>query len=134
MKSYEGKIVRLQSSQQVAFERLSNLEMLKEMPTEMLPKQVKSFEADCDHISVEVDMIGKVSLNIIEREPCKTIKFEANPSPIPMNMWIQLIEKNGSTYMKMTAKADIPFMLKALVGNKAKDALDKISEAIAQRL
>lgn len=134
MKSYEGKIVRLQSSQQVAFERLSNLEMLKEMPTEMLPKQIKSFEADCDHISVEVDMIGKVSLNIIEREPCKTIKFEANPSPIPMNMWIQLIEKNGNTYMKMTAKADIPFMFRAMIGNKVKDALDKISDTIAERL
>ncbi len=134
MNTYEGKIVRLQSSQQDAFERLSNLEMLSQVPTDMLPKQVKNFQADRDHISMDVDMLGQVSLNIIEREPCKTIKFEASPSPIPMNLWIQLIEKEGNTYMKMTAKAEIPFMLKALVGNKAKDALDKISEAIAQRL
>lgn len=134
MKTYEGKIVRLQSSQQVAFERLSNLEMLQAVPADMLPKQVKNFQADADHISVDVDMIGQVSLNIIEREPCKTIKFEANPSPVPMNMWIQLIEKNGNTYMKMTAKADIPLMLRPLIGNKVQDALDKISETIAQRL
>ncbi|MDO4190748.1 MAG: SRPBCC family protein [Bacteroidales bacterium] len=134
MKTYEGKIVRLQSTQQMAFERLSNLEMLNAMPKEMLPEQVKDMECDADHISFNVDKFGQISLNIIEREPYKTIKFEANPSPIQMNLWIQLIEKEGNTYMKMTAKADVPFFLNAVIGNKAKEALDKLSDSIAQHL
>ena len=82
--------------------------------------------------SVSVPPVGKVTLKIIEREELKCIKFEAENSPVPFNLWIQLLPVTETTCkMRVTVKADIPIFLKPMIGNKLKDGVDKIADVLA---
>ena len=47
-------------------------------------------------------------------------------------MWIQLKEiSDVETRMKLTIKADIPFFLKPMIGDKLEKGIDEIANAIA---
>ena len=76
--------------------------------------------------------VGNVKFKIIEREEPKTIKFAAEGSPIEINMWIQLVEKEESlTKMRLTLKADLPMMVKMMVDGKLKDGINKVADVLA---
>lgn len=86
---------------------LNNLQRLKEMIPADKITQIKSMSFDTDSCTFDVNPIGKITLRIIEREPQKTIKFVADNSPIPLNMWIQLVSLNeNETKTKITVKAN----------------------------
>ncbi|MBQ1797172.1 MAG: SRPBCC family protein, partial [Prevotella sp.] len=54
-------------------------------------------------------------------------------SPMPFNLWIQVLPVTETTSkMKLTLKADIPFMLKGMVSRPLQDGLEKIADALAQ--
>ena len=77
-------------------------------------------------------MFGTISMCIIEREEGKCIKFETRQSPVKANLWIQTLPvSSDQSKMKLTIDADIPFMLKAMVGSKLKDGVEKIADALA---
>jgi carbon monoxide dehydrogenase subunit G len=52
---------------------------------------------------------------------------------MPFNLWIQIlpVDENNSK-MKVTVKADIPFMLKAMVSGPLQDGVEKVADALAQ--
>ncbi|RHJ93397.1 polyketide cyclase [Parabacteroides bouchesdurhonensis] len=108
---------------------LSNLERIKDR----IPQdKIKDFEFDSDSCSFAVDPVGKITFQIVEREPNKTIKFTTTNSPVPLNLWIQLkqVEEND-TKMKMTIRAELNPFIKPMVSKPLQDALDKISTVIA---
>ena len=77
--------------------------------------------------------MGTISLRIIEREEPKCIKFETAQSPMPFNLWIQILPVDAQTSkMKVTVKADIPLVLKAMVSGPLQDGVDKVADALAQ--
>lgn len=85
-----------------------------------------------DSISIPASMVGTVSMTIIEREENKCIKFATDKSPVKANLWIQVLPVTDSTSkMKLTVDADIPFMLKPMIGSKLKDGIDKVADALA---
>jgi carbon monoxide dehydrogenase subunit G len=108
---------------------LSNLEKVKDR----IPQdKIKDFEFDKDSCSVSVDPVGKVTFQIIEREPCKTIKFTTVNSPVPLLMWIQLKQvAEGDTRMKLTVRADLNPLLKPMLSKPLQDGIDKIANALA---
>ena len=60
------------------------------------------------------------------------MKFESTQSPIAFNLWIQVLPVSETTSkMKVTVKADIPFMLKAMVSGPLQDGVEKIADALA---
>ena len=77
--------------------------------------------------------MGTIRLRIIEREEPKCVKFETEQSPMPFNLWIQVlpVDANNSK-MKVTVKADIPFMLKGMVAGPLQDGIEKIADALSQ--
>ena len=109
---------------------LSNLERIKDR----LPHdKISDFTFDVDSCSVTVDPVGTVTFQIIEREPNKSIKFSTTNSPVPLLMWIQLKQiAENDTKMKMTVRADLNPFIKPMVSKPLQDAIDKISEVIAQ--
>ena len=108
---------------------LSNLERIKDR----IPQdKIKDFEFDSDSCSFAVDPVGKITFQIVEREPNNTIKFTTTNSPVPLFLWIQLkqVEEND-TRMKLTLRADLNPFIKPMVSKPLQDAVDKISEVIA---
>jgi carbon monoxide dehydrogenase subunit G len=52
---------------------------------------------------------------------------------MPFNPWIQVLPVNETTSkMKVTVKADIPFMLAGMVAGPIQDGVEKIADALAQ--
>lgn len=108
---------------------LSNLERIKDRIPE---DKVKSFEFDTDSCSFTVDPVGKITFQIVEREPNKTIKFTTTNSPVPLHLWVQLkqVEEND-TKLKLTIRAELNAFLKPMVSKPLEEALEKISTVIA---
>ena len=88
---------------------LSNLEKVKDR----LPEdKVKNLSFDAESMTIEVAPVGKITLQIVEKEPCKCIKFATTTSPLPFNLWIQIVPVTETECkMKLTIGMDInPFM------------------------
>lgn len=109
---------------------LSNVESLKDkIPAE---SGLKDLKCDKDSVSFNINPVGNVMFKIIEREEPKTIKFTADGSPIEVNAWIQLVEKEENlTKMRLTLKADLPMMVKMMVDGKLKDGINKVADVLA---
>lgn len=114
------------------FSVLSDLNYL-ELAKDRIPQdKVKDFSFDQDSCTVTVDPIGKVKFTIVEREPSKTIKFEAEQVPIGLNMWIQLKPSSDSeTKLKLTIKADLNPFLKPMVSKPLQQGLDKVADILS---
>ena len=109
---------------------LSNLERVRDRVPE---DKLNSFAFDRDTVSLNVDPVGDIKLRIIEREEGKCVKFETEQSPMPFNLWIQVLPVTETTSkMRVTVQADIPFMLKGMVSGPLQDGVEKIADALSQ--
>ena len=93
---------------------------------------MKDLSFDSDHITISVQPVGSITLRIIEREAPKCIKFETEQSPIPFNLWIQLLPvTEESSKMRLTLQADINPFLKGMISGPLKEGLEKIADMLA---
>ena len=108
---------------------LSNIERVKDrVPAD----KIQDLTFDRDTVSVSVPPVGAITLRIVERDEPKCIKFETENSPVPFNLWVQLLPVTEATCkMRVTVKADIPMFLKPMIGSKLQDGVDKIADALA---
>lgn len=114
------------------FIMLSDLTNLERVKDRIPQDKIKDFEFDRDSCSLSVDPVGKITFQIIEREPNKTIKFVTTNSPLPLTLWIQLKQvAEENTKMKMTVRADLNPFIKGIVSKPLQEAVDKLSAAIA---
>ena len=109
---------------------LSNLERVRDRVPE---DKLQDFQFDSDSVQVSVAPVGTIKLRIVEREENKCVKFETEQSPMPFNLWIQVLPVTATeSKMKVTVKADIPFMLKGMVSGPLQDGVEKIADALSQ--
>ena len=141
MTTYESDIKTISSSGEVVFNILSNLSNFNNLQNlnadaqEKLNQMLKDVEFDENSCRFTVDGVGRVGFRIIEREPFKTIKLEAENSPVAVNGWIQLVQvSETNTLMKLTLKADIPTMIKVMVDSKLKKGINTIADTLVQYL
>ncbi|MDR0845150.1 MAG: SRPBCC family protein [Tannerella sp.] len=133
MTEYTSEIKTIPYNDERIFSMLSNLSNLERIRERIPEDKVKNFTFDDDSCSFEVSPVGRLGFQIVNREPNKTIKFEAVNSPIPILIWIQLKQTEDSvTKLRMTMHADLNPFLKPMVSKPLNDALDKISTAIAE--
>lgn len=133
MTKFESSIKQIPYAQAAVYRNLSDLSNLERVRDRVPADKVKDFTFDADSVSVSVDPVGQITLRICEREEPKCIKFETAQSPMPFNLWIQVLPVTETTSkMKLTLKADIPFMLKGMVSKPLQDGLEKIADALAQ--
>jgi carbon monoxide dehydrogenase subunit G len=132
MATFESSVKQIPYAQQSVYEKLSDLNNLEQVKDNIPDDKASELEFTHDTLSLNVPPVGKISLKIIEREEPKTIKFETLQSPMPFNLWIQVLPvTETSSKMKVTVKADIPFMLKGMVSGPLQDAVEKIADALA---
>lgn len=132
MTTYESNIETLNSNVMKAYELFSDLRNLEKFKDRIPSDKIKDIEFDTDSCRFSVDPIGKVGLVIVDKEEGKTIKFGAENSPVEANMWIQLKEvEENVTKMKLTIKANLPFLIKPMVDGKLKEFINQLSQALA---
>jgi hypothetical protein len=132
MAKFESSIKQVPYAQEAVYRNLSDLSNLERVRDRVPEDKVKDFTFDNDSVSVSVPPVGKITLRICEREEPKCVKFESVDSPLPFNLWIQVLPVTDTTSkMKVTVKADIPIMLKGMVSGPLEDGVEKIADALA---
>lgn len=132
MSKYESGVKQIPHTQAAVYQTLSDLSNIDKVKDRIPADQVKDLSFDRDSVSVNVPPVGQVTLRIIDREEPKCIKFEAENSPVPLNMWIQLLPVTDTTCkMRVTVKADIPMFLKPMVGGKLQEGVERIADVLA---
>ena len=118
---FEDPAVREKMAAQVPEDKLNQLR-----------EQIRQMTFDTDSVSCNVPPLGTISLRIIEREEPKCIKFETANSPIPLNLWIQLLPVSESQCkMKLTVRADLNPFIKAMVSKPLKEGVEKLADMLA---
>lgn len=132
MSKYESGVKQIPHTQAAVYQTLSDLSNIDKVKDRIPADKVQDLTFDSDTVSVSVPPVGKVTLRIIDREEPKCIKFEAENSPVPFNLWVQLLPvTDSSCKMRVTVKADIPMFLKPMIGNKLQEGVDRIADVLA---
>ena len=131
---YESKITSAPCSAQQIYRVLSNMQNLERV-REFIPQdKVQEMEIEPDRVRMKVDGLAqKITIAIVDRIENETIKFGAEGIPMDANFWIQMKEVSPTdTRLKLTVKADIPFMFKFMVEKKLQQGLDQAADMLAQ--
>lgn len=131
---YESKITSAPCPAQQIYRVLSNLQNLERVK-DLIPKdKVQEMDIEPDRVRFKVDGLAqKITIAIVDRIENDTVKFGAEGIPMDANFWIQMKEVSPTdTRLKLTVKADIPFMFKFMVEKKLQTGLDQAAEMLAR--
>lgn len=132
MAKFESSVKQVPYSQETVYRNISDLTNLERIRDRIPADKVQDLTFSRDSVAVNAPMVGQISVNIVDREEPKCVKFGSQQSPMPFNVWIQVLPVDDQTSkMKVTIDADIPFMLKGMVSGPLKEGVEKIAEALA---
>ncbi len=137
MEKYESKIKVVKGTPEAIYATLTDMLKVKDA----LPPNigVSDIEATADECSFRIDKIGRVGITIEEKTPCSMVKYALKASmPLGINLFAQFKSAPEPTAepesrLKLTLTANIPMMLKPLVGGKLQTVVDNMAAAISQR-
>ena len=133
MTKFESSVKQIAYPVEDVYRNISDLSNLERVRDRVPEDKLNSFTFDRDTVSLNVDPVGDIKLRIIEREEGKCVKFETEESPMPFNLWIQVLPVTETTSkMRVTVQADIPFMLKGMVSGPLQDGVERIADALSQ--
>jgi len=132
MSRFESNIKQIPYAQQSVYDRLSDPSNMEHLRQHLPDDKAESLSFTDDSITVAVPPMGSITLRIVEREEPKTIKMAAEQSPMPFNLWIQLLPTgDDSSKMKLTLDADINPFLKAVVSKPLQEGLERMADTLA---
>ena len=133
MTKFESNVKQIPYPVEDVYRNISDLSNLERVRDRIPQDKLQDFQFDSDSVQVSVSPVGTIKLRICEREENKCVKFETEQSPMPFNLWIQVLPVSETeSKMKVTVKADIPFMLKGMVAGPLQDGVEKIADALSQ--
>ena len=130
---FESSIKLVPYPQQAVYNNISDLRNLEKVKDRVPEDKVNDFTFDEDTVGLSVAPVGELKLRICDREEPKCVKFETVESPVPFNVWIQVLpvdEQNSK--MKVTVKADLNPFIRSMVEKPLQEAVEKIADALAQ--
>ncbi len=137
MAQYESSVKHVFYSQEQVYNKLSDLNNLEsvrdrlDMIKDKLNGELEDLTFDRDSLSMKVKGIS-LTLRIIEREPMKCIKFEGDKSPIPLNLWIQILPVTDTeAKLKVTIRAEVNMFMKAMVAKPLQNGVEKLAEMLS---
>ena len=131
LSTFESSIKLIEAPQQRVYDMLSDLNNLERVKDKLPAEKIEDLSFDRDSVSVSVQPVGSLTLRVVEREEPKTIKFETANSPIPFNLWVQLLPASETTTkMKLTVKAELNPFIRGMVAGPIQQGLEKIAEAL----
>ena len=133
MTKFESSIKQIPYPVEDVYRNISDLSNLERVRDRVPQEKLQDFQFDSDSVQVSVSPVGTIKLRICEREENKCVKFETEQSPMPFNLWIQVLPVDAAnSKMKVTIKADIPFMLKGMVSGPLQDGVEKSADVLSQ--
>ena len=144
LEKYVSEPREIKYSQELVFAKLSNLKNLEQLVSaekiEELNKKgvdtkgmkIEDFVATEDRCSFKISPVGNVGIEIIEREPFKTIKIQGEKSvPFPVILWVQLAKiEEDSCKIRLTLHAELNPMIKMMVGGYLGKGIDKMADLL----
>lgn len=134
---FESNVKHVPYSQERVYNKLSDLNNLEgvrerlDMVKDKLDGKLEDMSFDRDSITLKVQGIS-LTLRIIEREPLKCIRFEGDKSPIPLNLWIQILPvTQEEAKMKVTIRAEVNMFMKAMVSKPLQEGVEKLADMLA---
>ena len=137
MVQFESSVKHVPYTQERVYTKLADLnnlasvrERLDELKSKF-PGKVEDLSFDQDSLTLKVQGIS-LTLRIIEREPMKCIKFEGDRTPLPMNLWIQVLPvSDAEAKMKVTIRAEVNAFMKAMVSKPLQEGVEKLADMLA---
>lgn len=134
---FESNVKHVPYSQERVYNKLSDLNNLEgvrdrlEQVKEKLDGKLEDMTFDRDSITIKVQGIA-LTLRIIEREPMKCIKFEGDKTPVPLNLWIQILPVGKEeAKMKVTIRAEVNMFMKAMVSKPLQEGVEKLADMLS---
>lgn len=130
---FESSVKLVPYPQQAVYNNISDLRNLEKVRDRIPEDKVNDFSFDQDTVSLNVAPVGELKLRICDREEPKCVKFETTQSPVPFNVWIQVLPVDeANAKMKVTVKAELNPFIKGMVEKPLQQAVEKIADALAQ--
>ncbi len=123
--SKHGIVSRTQAELYMAFTDMRNF-------VSMLPEDKrKDITADYDTISTTVQGFA-IGVKVTRREPYMYIELQDNGAPFKfmVSLHFDEAEEPGKTDFHIDLLADLNLMMKMMIGNKLKEALDKMVDGL----
>lgn len=137
MAQYESSIKHIPYSQERVYNKLSDMNNLNsvrdrlDLIKDKLDGKLEDMSFDSDSLTLKVQGFN-LTLRIIEREPLKCIKFEGDKTPIPLNLWIQILpEGMDNAKMKVTIRAEVNMFMKAMVAKPLQEGVEKLADMLS---
>ena len=130
MEKYESKQHQIRRPAELIYTLISRFDNL----TPAVQDKVEEWQADENHCSFKAKGFT-VKLQIIDKEAPKYVKITGDEGGIPIDFffWIQLQPvAERDTRMRLVLHAELNMMMRMMIGNKLKTALDQIAEAMAK--
>lgn len=132
MTNFESSVKVIPYSQERVYEKLSDLSNLETVKSRLPEDKVSDLSFDTDTLSFNVPQLGQLTLKIVERVPFSGIKLETTNSPLPFNLWIQLVAvTDESCEVKVIIGMEINPFMKAMIQKPLKEGLEKMVDMLA---
>ena len=82
MANFESSVKVIPYSQERVYNKLSDLSNLEAIKDRLPQDKVEDLSFDSDTLSFTVSPVGQLTLQIVERDPCKSIKLATTNSPL----------------------------------------------------
>jgi carbon monoxide dehydrogenase subunit G len=132
MTKYESSIKQVAAPQERVYAMLSDMNNLERFKQALPEDKVKNLSFDTDNIYIDTPPVGKVTLQVTEREPMKCIKLQTISSPLPMTLWIQIVSAlETESKLKLTIGIEANPLIRGMIEKPLKEALEKMAEMLA---
>ena len=130
---FESSVKLVPYPQQAVYDNISDLNNLEKVRDRVPEDKISDFSFDQDTVSLNVAPVGELKLRICDREEPKCVKFETVQSPVPFNVWVQVLPvDDNNAKLKVTVKAELNPFIKSMVEKPLQDGVEKIADALAQ--
>lgn len=132
MSKFESNVKTIPFGQERVYSKLSDLNNLESMKDRIPADKIQDMRFDQDTLSFTMSPVGELTLKVVEREPCKCIKFETVKSPMPFNLWIQIVPVTAEECkMKLTIGIDINPFMKGMIQKPLQEGVEKMADVLA---
>lgn len=137
MVQFESTVKHIPYSQERVYNKLSDLSNLEsvrdrlDMMKDKLGGKIEDLSFDRDSLTLKVQGIN-LTLRIIEREPMKCVKFEGDKTPVPLNLWIQILPvTEAEAKIKVTIRAEVNMFMKAMISKPLQEGVERLADMLA---
>lgn len=137
MEQFESSVKVVPFTQEQVYNQLEDLNHLTSVKERMgnLPENVadkiKDLTFDRDSLNLNVQGFN-LTLRIVEREPSKCIKFQGENTPIPLNLWIQMLPVGDDrAKLKVTLRAELNMFMKSMLKKPLQEGVEKMADMLS---